>query len=171
MGFSWASSVVYAKCEPDFGSARFGDYRPETSHINHRLWSSHWSSGSCSAGEHVTYIFLGVYLPCYYMLSRDNSVTHSDWLLTSIPGLILGTMSETALNSINLILNGYRGTRQRSLFVHYATSHEVSGSIPNKVIVVVNSSNPFSRTVTLGSTQPLREMSTKIFLGIRASGA
>jgi hypothetical protein len=59
---------------------------------------------------------LGAYLPCYYMGSRDNSLTYSDWLEYQV--LILGegrssffrTMCKTALNSINLILNGYRGT-------------------------------------------------------------
>jgi hypothetical protein len=36
-------------------------------------------------------------------------------------------------------------------------------SIPDEVIGFFNWSNPSSRTVVLGSTQPLTEMSTRIF--------
>jgi hypothetical protein len=43
---------------------------------------------------------------------------------------------------------------------HYATSWKVAGSIPNENIEFFCWSNPSSRTVTLGSTQPLTEMST-----------
>jgi hypothetical protein len=35
------------------------------------------------------------------------------------------------------------------------------GSSPDEVMVVFYLSNPFSRTMALGSTQPLREMSTR----------
>jgi hypothetical protein len=47
-----------------------------------------------------------------------------------------------------------RGTR------HYATSRKVAGSIPD-VIGFFNWPNPSSRTMALGSTQPLTEMSTR----------
>jgi hypothetical protein len=42
---------------------------------------------------------------------------------------------------------------------------EVAGSIPNEFIGVFNSPNPSSRTMALGSTQPLTEMSTRNLLG------
>jgi hypothetical protein len=55
-----------------------------------------------------------------------------------------------------------RGTRWRSWLRHYATSRMVAGSIPEEVIVYFfNWPNPSSRTVALGSTQPLTEMSTR----------
>jgi hypothetical protein len=38
---------------------------------------------------------------------------------------------------------------------HYATSRKVAGSSPDEV------DNPFSRTMALGSTEPLTEMSTR----------
>jgi hypothetical protein len=44
---------------------------------------------------------------------------------------------------------------------HYATSRKVVVSILDKVIGFFNWSNPSSCTMTLVSTQPLTEMSTK----------
>jgi hypothetical protein len=48
-----------------------------------------------------------------------------------------------------------RGTRWRSSLRHCATSRKVAGSIPNGVIL------PSGRTMALGSTQSLTEMSTR----------
>jgi hypothetical protein len=44
---------------------------------------------------------------------------------------------------------------------HYATSWKVAGSIPDEVIGFFNLPNPSSRTMALGSTQPLTEISTR----------
>jgi hypothetical protein len=49
--------------------------------------------------------------------------------------------------------------------MHYATSRKVAGSISSEVIGFFNSPNSSSRTMALGSTQPLREMSTRNFPG------
>jgi hypothetical protein len=55
-----------------------------------------------------------------------------------------------------------------SPFMHYATNRKVAGSNPNEVIEFLN----FSRTMTLGSTQSLTEMSTRNLLGgQKAAGA
>jgi hypothetical protein len=43
----------------------------------------------------------------------------------------------------------------------YATSWKDAGSIPDEVIFFFNLPNPFGRTMALGSTQPLTEMSTR----------
>jgi hypothetical protein len=48
---------------------------------------------------------------------------------------------------------------------HYATSRKVAGSIPDEVTGCFNWPTPSSRTMTLGSTQPLTEMSTRNFPG------
>jgi hypothetical protein len=48
-----------------------------------------------------------------------------------------------------------------------ATSRKVAGSIPDEVIGFFNWPNPSSRTKTLSSSQPLREMSTRIFFGVK----
>jgi hypothetical protein len=62
-------------------------------------------------------------------------------------------------NSVNLIIMG--GTRYCSWLRRYVTSRKVAGSIPDYIIGVFNWSNPSSRSMSLGSTQPLREMSTR----------
>jgi hypothetical protein len=48
---------------------------------------------------------------------------------------------------------------------HYATSRKVAGSIPDEVIGVFSWSNPSSRTMALGSTQPLTDLSTRNYPG------
>jgi hypothetical protein len=48
----------------------------------------------------------------------------------------------------------------------------VAGSIPDGVIGIFHSHNPFGRTMALGLTQPLTEMSTRnIYWGVKAVGA
>jgi hypothetical protein len=49
--------------------------------------------------------------------------------------------------------------------MHYATSRKVAGSIPDEVIGFFNQSNPSSRNMALGLTQPLTEMSTRNLSG------
>jgi hypothetical protein len=58
------------------------------------------------------------------------------------------------------------GTRWRSWLRHYATSRKVGGSIPRVLIGFSNLLNPSSRTIALGSTQPITEVSG-IFLGLK----
>jgi hypothetical protein len=50
---------------------------------------------------------------------------------------------------------------ERSWLRHYATNRKAAGSIPDEVIGFFNWPNPSSRTMAMGSTQPLTEMSTK----------
>jgi hypothetical protein len=45
--------------------------------------------------------------------------------------------------------------------MHYPTNRKVAGSIPDGVIEIFLYHNPSSRTMALGLTQPLTEMSTK----------
>jgi hypothetical protein len=51
---------------------------------------------------------------------------------------------------------------QRSWLRHCATSRTVTGSIPDGVIAIFHLHNPSGRTMTLGLTQPLTEMSIRI---------
>jgi len=44
---------------------------------------------------------------------------------------------------------------------HYATNRQVTGSIPYGVIGIFQRHNPTGRTMALGSTHPLTEMSTR----------
>jgi hypothetical protein len=48
-----------------------------------------------------------------------------------------------------------------AIFGHYAISRKVAGSIPDEVVGSFNCPNPTSRTMALGSTQPLTEMITR----------
>jgi len=54
-----------------------------------------------------------------------------------------------------------RGARWHSWLRHCATSRKVAGSIPHSVIGSFHWHNPSGRTMVLGLTQPLTEMSTK----------
>jgi hypothetical protein len=55
---------------------------------------------------------------------------------------------------------------------HCATSRKVAGSIPYGVFAIFHLRNPSGRTVALGSTQPLTEMSTRnISWGVKTAGA
>ena len=48
----------------------------------------------------------------------------------------------------------------------YATNRKVAGSIPDGDIGIFHFHNPYDRTMAVGSTQPLTEMSTRsIFWG------
>jgi hypothetical protein len=48
------------------------------------------------------------------------------------------------------------GMRYRSWLRHYVPSRKVAGSIPDEVIELINTPNPSSRTMALGSTRPLK---------------
>jgi hypothetical protein len=74
---------------------------------------------------------------------------------------------------ISLLLFFFRNNESSLCWLrHYATSRKAAGSIPNDVIEFFNLPNPSSRTVVLGSTQPLIEISTRNLPGgYRAGGA
>ena len=64
------------------------------------------------------------------------------------------------------------GPRWPSWLRHCATSRKVAGSIPDGVIGIFHWHNPSSRTMTLGSTQPVTEMNTRnISWRVKAAGA
>ena len=66
----------------------------------------------------------------------------------------------------------YGGTRWRNWLRHCAISRKVAGSIPDGVIATFHWHNPSGRTVALGLTQPLTEMSTRnISWEVKAAGA
>jgi hypothetical protein len=57
--------------------------------------------------------------------------------------------------------------RNGALLKHYATSRKVAGPIPDGFIRFFNLPNPSSRTMALGLTQPLTEMSTTNLPGVK----
>ena len=61
--------------------------------------------------------------------------------------------------------------QQRSWLRHCATSWKVAGSISDGVIGIFHWHNPSGRTMALGPTQPLTEMSTRnVSGGVKAAG-
>jgi hypothetical protein len=63
-------------------------------------------------------------------------------------------------------------TRWCSYLKHCATSRKVAGLIPHGVNGIFYWHNPSGRTMALGSTQALTEMSTRnISLGVKAADA
>jgi hypothetical protein len=66
----------------------------------------------------------------------------------------------------------YGGTRWRSWLRHFSTNRKVAGSISDGATGIFHWHNPSGRTMALGSTQPLTEISTRdISWGIKAAGA
>jgi hypothetical protein len=64
------------------------------------------------------------------------------------------------------------GPRWRSWLRHCDTNLKVAGSIPDGVTGMFHWHNPVGRTVVLGSTQPLTEISTRnSSWGVNAAGA
>jgi hypothetical protein len=67
---------------------------------------------------------------------------------------------------------GVWGARWRSWLRHCITNRKVAGSIPDGVIGILHWHTAFGRTMALGSTQPLTEMSTRnISWGVNAAAA
>jgi hypothetical protein len=70
----------------------------------------------------------------------------------------------------NYLLYHSKGTLCGSWSRHCATKQKEKGSIPEGIIWIFRWHNPSSRTMALGSTQPLTEMSTRnISLGVRVA--
>jgi hypothetical protein len=66
--------------------------------------------------------------------------------------------------SVTSVSNGnymYRGTLWRSWLRHCATSRKFAASIPDGVIGIFHLHNPSGRTIVLGLTQTLTEISTR----------
>jgi hypothetical protein len=84
----------------------------------------------------------------------------------------LNLLAAESWNNIEFWCSNIWISRWRSWLKHCATSRKVAGSIPDGVIVIFQLHNPSGRTVALGSTQPLTEMSTRnISWGVKEAGA
>ena len=85
------------------------------------------------------------------VLSRINFTSYSNF-----------TQLHFTTLSFGLTPFKFGGTRWCSWLRHCATSRKVAGSVPDGVTGIFNYHNPSGRTMALGSTQPLKEMSTRI---------
>jgi hypothetical protein len=106
-------------------------------------------------------------LPC----SQEHTTGPSSWArwIQSTPSCPTSLRSILIFSFLHLIHSMHLagGTLKRSLLRHYATSRKVASSIPDEIIGIFNLPNPSSRTMALGSTQPLTEMSTRNFPGVK----
>jgi hypothetical protein len=101
-----------------------------------------WTSVSCSAGAFVVWIGALV-----FQLMNN---------------FICGRLQRSAvIMCFSVVVNFTGGTWWLSWLRHCATSQKVMGLIPNGVIGIFHWHNPSGRTVALGLTQPLVEMSTR----------
>ena len=102
-----------------------------------------------------------------YLAMEITLLTYSDWGGGCIPYfaiLLCGTRPDPVCetdHSIYLVLTCW-GTRWRSWLSHCASSRKVAGSIPHDVTGIFHWHNPSDRTMALGSTQPLTEMSKAV---------
>jgi hypothetical protein len=94
-------------------------------------------------------------------------MSHAVTLLTCIGKEPSSNLGKGYRSYWQVLYNSSWGTRWRSWLRHCATSRKVAGSILDGVICL----NPSGRTMALGSTQPLTEMSTRnISWGVKAAG-
>ena len=89
-----------------------------------------------------------------YLLTLEV-ILHCVWPIFPNPKIFL---DEVKIFIPRLINAG--GPRWRSWLRHCSTIQKVAGSIPCGVIGIFHWHNPSGRTMALGSTQPLTEMST-----------
>jgi hypothetical protein len=76
-------------------------------------------------------------------------------------GSILHWIIHSVLKFVVAVIQNVGGTRWRSWLRHSTTSRKIAGSIPDGVIGSFHWYNPSGRTMALGLTQPVTEISTR----------
>jgi hypothetical protein len=102
-----------------------------------------------------------VYVIPYLSSNSNHSFFVCNVLLSLSPSKLLwrtwNKFSQMIIIIMNTPLN--RCTRWRSRLGHCVTSRKVAGSIPDYIVEIFHWNNPSGRTLALGLTQPLTEMS------------
>jgi hypothetical protein len=127
----------------------------ERSSVEHR-----WPSVRCNLTNNISYLSIIYVIP-------GCSTVHMEIFSLNLPDYhdILGCVRKS-LYQIQLC-----GSRWLSWLRHCATSRKVAGSIPECVIGIFHWHNSSGRSMALGLTLPLTEMSTKnISWTVKATG-
>jgi len=100
-----------------------------------------------------------------YMSERwaSNTMLHQRMAISNTITLLIHNIK---VKRVSLLLHIWRSCVQRGMrwcswLRHCATSQKTVGSIPDGVIGIFHWHNPSSYTMALGSTQPLKKMSTR----------
>jgi hypothetical protein len=134
--------------------------------VKDRAWLSwDWSAERAGEREKLTWQLL-VSIPGHWNLSWKVRMMLLKWLIMK------GCNLQTSTLYITICTKFYRATRWHNWLRHCAASWKVTGSIPGGVIGIFQWHSPYGRTMALGLTQPLTEMSTRnVSLGVKAAGA
>jgi len=110
-----------------------------------------------------TVFFLASILNTFYFSSTCSTIRRSSGCIFNYfkHGDIKGSTLYTLHKAQYRICNKYVVCNRYVMNKHYATNRQVAGSIPDGVIGIFQCHNPSGRTMTLGSTQSLTEMSTR----------
>jgi hypothetical protein len=118
----------------------------------------------CNALNCLCRVFLK-YWSCEQFWTPGKSADALHWLLGEANRLEYRLdigYTDRFIVVLSVVPGKYRwDTRWRSWLMHYARSWKATGSIGDGVIGIFHWLNPFGRTMALGSTSPLTEMSTK----------
>jgi hypothetical protein len=93
--------------------------------------------------------------------SRGEGNVFFDWLIANIRRIGAAFVCQCSSWILIFINYSYLGTAVAQWLRFCDTNRNVAGSIPDGVIGFLRWHNPSDRTMALGSTQPLTEMSTR----------
>ena len=126
------------------------------------------SLSTSSHPTHLTYFLIMSFHPRLCLLSWPFPSGLSTKILHAFPCPSIRVIFPTRLSCLSLINRivfgkdrKSRGTRWRSRLRHCVTNRKVAGLITDGVIGIFHGHNPSDRTMALGLTQPVTEMSNR----------
>ena len=139
---------------------------PRSAHVSCLLWSKRWDrAGICIVRQNAQEPVGGLF---WYSHKQNSSQ-----LLIRVSTNLKPRIKEITPDIFTFFRPLFLGvTRWCNWLRPCATSRKVAGLISDGVIEIIHWINPSGRTMALGSTQPLTEMSTKVIsLRVQSVGA
>jgi len=129
---------------------------PRSAHVSCLLWSKRWDrAGICIVRQNGQEPVGGVF---WYSHKQNSSQ-----LLIRVSMYVKPRIKEISPDIFTLFRPLFLGvTRWRSWLRPCATSRKVAGLISVEVVEIFHCISPSGRTMALGSTQPLTEISTRV---------